>query len=146
MGDRIEPRCLICRVHDRLCALPLQQVVETLRPLPVEPMAGVAEWVLGLSLIRGAPVPVVNLARLLGMGDPAIGRFITLSIAQRTVALAVSDVLGVRELPPEDTHELPPLLQGAAEQAVSELARLDGGLLLVLEAARCLPENTWSAV
>src|SRR5688572_15607941 len=57
---------LICRVSTRVCALPLDAVVETMRPLVVEPVAGAPGFVSGLSIVRGEPIPVVDAARLLG--------------------------------------------------------------------------------
>ena len=56
---------LLCRAGARLCALPLQNVMETMRLLPIEPVAGAPRSVLGLCPIRGAPVPVVDLQSLL---------------------------------------------------------------------------------
>jgi hypothetical protein len=46
---------LLCRVDTRLCALPLATVLETLRRLSIEPLAGAPAFVLGRSVIRGAP-------------------------------------------------------------------------------------------
>lgn len=65
---------LICRVRTWLCALPLAHVVETLRPLPVRGLAGAPSFVLGLALLRGQAVPVVDAAQLLiEAGLPALG-------------------------------------------------------------------------
>ena len=45
-----------------LCALPLGAVIETLRPLPLRPLAGAPAGVLGVAVVRGSPVPVIDLA------------------------------------------------------------------------------------
>ena len=39
--DRAAERLLTCRVGRKVCALPLEQVLETMRPLPVEALPGV---------------------------------------------------------------------------------------------------------
>ncbi|HVZ36331.1 MAG TPA: chemotaxis protein CheW, partial [Polyangiaceae bacterium] len=57
---------LVCRVRARLCALPVTQVVETLRPLPAERLAGMPAFVTGVGMIRGEPVPIVDPGLLLG--------------------------------------------------------------------------------
>jgi purine-binding chemotaxis protein CheW len=44
---------LVCRVATRICALPVGVVIETLRPLPLEPIAGAPAFVTGLE--RAAP-------------------------------------------------------------------------------------------
>jgi purine-binding chemotaxis protein CheW len=112
-----------------------------MRPLPVTPLAGAPAFVQGLSVIRGTPVPVVDLGALLSGSDPAKPtRFVTLRLDGRCVALAVEGVLGIRELP-GTLSSLPPLLADASAEAVSALGILDAELVLVLEAARLVPDS-----
>jgi len=131
---------LLCRVHRVLCALPLAQVIETLRPLPIEPLAGAPSFICGLSVLRGVPVPVLDLGLLLGSEQVRPTRFVALRSGARSLALAVGSVLGVRTLSGAGVRELPPLLQGAADDAVQALGRLDRELLLVLQSGRLVPE------
>ncbi len=136
---------LVCRARARLCALPLEAVVETMRPLPVNELPGAPPFVRGVSLIRGAPVPVVDVGRLLGdAGSAGATRFVVLRLGERRVALAVEAVLGLRELPSQQLAELPPLLRDAAE-VVPRVAALDSELLHVLAAARLVPDSVWQA-
>lgn len=137
---------LLCRVGTRLCALPLDHVVETMRPLPVEAMADAPGFVLGLSIIRGAPVPVVDGAALVGAGTSQPTRFVTVTTNDRQVALAVDAVLGVRALPADSLLDLPPLLRDADPDVVSAIGVLDAELLLVLRRGRLVPESVWAAV
>ena len=60
---------LVCRVGERRCALPLDAVIETMRPLPIHPVTGVTEAVLGVCIIRGLATPVLDLAVLFARGD-----------------------------------------------------------------------------
>lgn len=141
-------RVLMVASADRVCALPLTHVRETMRPLPVERIAGAPEFVLGLSVIRGKAVPVVDLALLLGASrsEGAARRFLTLELGERDVALAVGDVLGVRELDTSQLSALPPLVDGAQAEMVEALGTLDAQLLRVLRAASVLPDSTWAAL
>jgi purine-binding chemotaxis protein CheW len=140
---------LLFRVHGRLCALPLEHVVETMRPLPMDAVAGAPACVAGVSIIRGAAIPVVDVARLLTPSDdsgrigPPVGsaRFVTVRVTDRTVALAVDVVVGVRRLPPGALHALPLLLRDAGSDAVATIGTLDAELLLVLRAARLVPSD-----
>lgn len=136
---------LFCRARARLCALPLNDVVETMRPLPVTGVPGVPPFVRGVSVIRGAPVPVVDVGGLLG-DPPSAGatRFVVLRLGERRVALAVEEVLGLRELSSQQRSELPPLLKDAGD-VVSRVATLDAELLLVLATARLVPDSVWQA-
>jgi len=138
---------LVCRVRNRLCALPLAQVVETMRPLPIEPLAAMIPFVRGLSIIRGAPVVVVDAGALLGSSDQAMPtRFVAVRAGERSVALAVEDVLGVRDLARSEMTELPPLLRDASDELVAAVGTLDAALMVVLRTARLLPESTWQAL
>ena len=85
------------RLGSRLCALPLAGVEECLRPLPIEPVPAVPA-LLGLSIVRGRPVPVVRLAALVSaQTDAPIGRFVVLRLGERRAVIAVvEEVVGVR--------------------------------------------------
>jgi purine-binding chemotaxis protein CheW len=114
-------------------------VVEVMRPLPLERVAEAREFVRGMSIVRGAAVPVVDARRLLGGEEPAPGgRLVSLRVGARSVALHVDAVLGIRELAPELLQEVPPLL-GEASDARIALGAVDGRLLELLDTARLLP-------
>jgi purine-binding chemotaxis protein CheW len=118
-------------------------VIETMRPLPIEGIAGMPPFVRGLAVIRGAPVPVVDLAVLVGATETrACTRFVLLRLDNRRVALAVSAVVGVRDLGAASLEEMPPVLRGANAEMVEAIGTLDAELLVVLRASRVLPEET----
>ena len=133
---------LVVRAGSCACAIPLAHVIETMRPLPIEALAEMPASVLGVSIIRGEPVPVVDLAALVGAerGRPP-ARFVALRVEARRVALAVDDVEGVRVLDEASFDGMPLLLQRAAKDVVDAIAPLDERLLLVLRAARMIPER-----
>jgi purine-binding chemotaxis protein CheW len=135
---------LLCRAGSTVCGLRIASVVETMRPLPIEPISGMAELVSGLSIVRGTPVPVVDLARLLGDESEARpGRFVVVKTHGGRVALAVSEVTGIRTLDAKSLGGLPPLLRSARADLVSAIGSLDAELLLVLEGGRVLPDSAW---
>jgi purine-binding chemotaxis protein CheW len=136
---------LVCQLRGALCGFPLTHVVETMRPLPVEPVAGAPAFVAGLAIIRGAAVPVVDAAQLLADGqlgsvdtDPK-ARFVLLDAGGRPVALAVAGVVGVRSLPADSHGPMPRLLSQAGAHVIATVGALDAELLLVLQAAHLLP-------
>jgi purine-binding chemotaxis protein CheW len=136
---------LVCRVASRLLAIPLREVSETMRPLPVSAMPGAPPFVRGAAIVRGEAAPVLDGGLLLGgKALAAAGRFVTLRVDGRPVALAVDEVLGVRALGSAVLAELPPLLQNAA--TVESVGILDAQLLVLLQAARLVPESVWSAL
>jgi len=122
-----------------------------MRALAVEPLPGAPAFVAGVSIIRGAPVPVVDAAALLdGAATREVatrpGRLVTLRVGERHVALAVDEVLGVRAIPAADLRELPPLLGEARGDGVAWLGAHDDGLLVVLEGTRLIPDSLWAAL
>jgi purine-binding chemotaxis protein CheW len=138
---------LLCRVRSSLCALPLEHVAETMRPMPVTVIAGLPSFVRGISVIRGIAIPVVDAGALLGSHEPPEPtRFVTLKTEERHVALAVEQVVGIRELAAVSLQDLPPLLRTANADLVAAVGMLDSELLLVLQTARIVPESVWQTL
>lgn len=135
---------LVCRVEGVLLAISVHHVSETMRPRPIEPLAGAPRFVRGVSLIRGEPVPVVDAASLLGLSQRAPTRFVVLKTGTHRVALAVSEIVGVRELAPERLQGLPSLFGRVPANLVTSIGVLDEALLLVLESGRVVPESLWT--
>jgi purine-binding chemotaxis protein CheW len=132
-------RYLLIRVGPTLAALGLETVVEIMRPLPTEALAGVPPFVRGVAVIRGASVPVLDLGLMLGQGGGQPTRYVCLRVEGRTVALAVDAVVGIGRLDDAALTELPPLLREASGEVIAKIGTLDAGLLLVLESARLAP-------
>lgn len=137
---------LLFRAGVQLCALPLSVVMETMRPLPMQPMRDEQRLNLGLSLIRGRPCPVVDMARLFG-SSMSPTRVVLLKLPQeRNVALAVTAVEGVYRVPSESLMEKPPLTSGGDCDLTESIGILDGELFKVLQAGTLLSEEDWSLV
>lgn len=138
---------VLVRAGARVCALPIGEVVETMRPQPTVPLAGVPPFVKGVAIIRGAPTPVIDLCDLLGeTGGTRASRFVTVATGGRVVALAVEGVVGIVELDGSAQSPLPPLLSGIRSSAVESIGAIDRDLLVLLEASRIVPEDVWRAI
>lgn len=140
---------LLLRCRSWLCSLPLSEVVETMRVLPLQPVAGAPPFVRGLSLVRGELVPVVELAALLGDGGPRGERLVIVKAGpygERRLALEVDEVLRVVKLALKPDAGVAPLLSAALPAQVEVLAALDGSALAVLSSASLLSEEAWAAL
>lgn len=116
-----------------------------MRPLTTEELAGVPSFIRGVAVIRGAPVPVVDLAALLTGNSSAPTRFVFMKIDDRCLALAVDAVIGVRALPPRELDTMPTMLlhpNGAAAGVETH----DAALLFILRTARLVPDEVWQAM
>jgi purine-binding chemotaxis protein CheW len=140
-------RCfLVVRAQEWMCALPLEEVEETMRPLPVAPVSAAPVFVRGVSLVRGTPAPVVSLALLLGGGQaPSTPgrRFISLRVPEGRLALEVDEVRGLRWMEEGTLDSVPPLLRDTASGHLQHLSSFDGRLLAVLGTAHLLPKELW---
>lgn len=135
---------LLLRAAGQACAFPLAQVVETMRPLPLAPLAGAPAVVRGLALIRGLPVPVIDLNQLLdSTRESTPGRFVVLRVQERRLAVAVEAVLGIAQLAADQLTAVPPLLQAANAELLAAIALHDRELLFVLQATRLVPDELW---
>jgi purine-binding chemotaxis protein CheW len=130
-----------------MSALPLEAIAETMRPLPISPVSAAPAFVRGVSLVRGTPSPVVNLALLLGgtQAEPGPGRrFVAMRMPEGSLALEVDEVVGLRWLQEQSLEDVPALLHAQGESHVERMGSLDGHLLAVLGSARLLPEDFWN--
>jgi purine-binding chemotaxis protein CheW len=132
---------LLCRAGAHLCAVPLVRILEVMRMMPVEPVADAPVFLRGISVIRGAPVAVIDLGRLLGQARTAPTRIITVHIDGRTLGLAVTEVVGVRGEAEVGAHAPVPLLRQAAAESISTIGTLDGEMLLFLDGLQALAES-----
>jgi purine-binding chemotaxis protein CheW len=139
---------LVVMVGARACAFPLHHVAETMRPLPIEPVAGTPGFVRGVAVIRGTPTPVVDLKALLENSEnsPSYGRFVTLKLDERRVVIGVDSVVGLRNLDSAQLGELPPLLRDVNSDLIASFGTRDAQLLLVLRAARIVPDEVWTTL
>jgi purine-binding chemotaxis protein CheW len=145
---RMSSDLLLFGCGTRLCALPLEHVDEIMRPLPVEPLSGAPAFVLGASIVRGRPLPVVDLGALFGAPERSgAGRWIAVKAGhERRVALHVTNVLGIFTRDALSLHESPPLLDGADHGVVEALGRRDGALLALLRVGNVVPDAVFAGL
>jgi purine-binding chemotaxis protein CheW len=156
------------RVGSLLCALPLDDVVETMRPLPVKPLAGTPPYVRGVTVVRGVPVPVVDLAVLLGEGpgveeEPdadeewdGAARFVTVRGGRGPAAVLTGPVVGIVDTAAITSDERGP---AAPDGLAADAADGDGSVrpvaavgvrgiepILLLRGSGLVPEAAWTAL
>jgi purine-binding chemotaxis protein CheW len=143
---------LVFRAGSLLCALPLDEVIETLRPLAVRPLAGTPPFVRGVTIMRGVPAPVIDVARLLGGEQAEVVRFVAVRAERGPVAFATGPVLGIR--PADAGSQIRPatgpagttgLIGGASAALVAGVGTLDAEPLLMLQSMRVVPDEVWTA-
>lgn len=79
------------------CALPAASVAELLAEVAMTPLPLVPPVLLGVAILRHAPLPVLSLARLLGFSAPdRIGGYVVVISGRGRFVLAVGEIGGLR--------------------------------------------------
>lgn len=138
---------LTVRARSWICALPSKFVLEVMRRQPIEPIVGAPNFVLGMSIVRGAVTPVISLAILLGSSERVLPeRFVLVRVGDRRAILGVEEILGMDVLDPGRLEDAPGLLSEVLPRDVTRIGILDRSVLVMLEAGRLLSEETWRAI
>ncbi|HTJ83953.1 MAG TPA: chemotaxis protein CheW [Polyangiaceae bacterium] len=139
---------ILVGVARRTCAIPIREVSEVMRPLPIEAIASAPVFVRGVSIIRGVPTPVVSLSTFMGLTstNEAETRFVTVRAGERRIALAVHRFIGMRALTSVELSGVSPLLSEAPSDYVRALGAADGKLLSVLDCSRLLRDAEWDSL
>ena len=137
-------RVLGLSMGGRACAIPLGLVDEVLPIVPADPVPGGPPWMLGMAMLRGRLVPLIDGGvRLGGSAVPCTMNARTVLLVPgacrppMAVALRVERVRGVCDADPEapDSH---PGLVCAADGALGAMTSCDGGTLTLIEAGSLL--------
>lgn len=137
----MDRRLILFRTGPRLCALPVEHVVEVMRPPPTEPVRGAPRFVVGAAMVRGRSMPIIDMQALLSgspLAEPT--RMMNVRVGQdRSVGVLASEVHGV--IDDDGEGERSPLFADA--NTIEKIGALDRGLLTILSAAQLLPESFW---
>jgi len=141
-GSEQKRAMLLVRAAEWHAALPIADVVETCRPLPLRPIQGVPAYVRGMTVLRGKSTPVLSLGGLLAGGDARPGRrLVSLRLPEGVVALEVDEVYGVHDIAESQLDGARPLLGGEALDRVSGTAIIDEKLVAWLETGRLVQSD-----
>lgn len=136
---------LVFRAGPVFCALALDEVVETMRPLATRPLAGTPPYVLGLTIMRGAPAPVIDMTRLLTGIDGMVERYVAVEAGRGLIACATGPVLGVQDVrvaPPDGPAAL---FTGVSTSLIAAVGTIGAEPLLLLRSIRAVPDEVWEA-
>lgn len=127
------------------CALPLGEVIETMRPLATRPLAGTPPYVRGLTILRGAPAPVIDMTRLLTGVDGVLDRYVAVRAGRGPIACATGPVLGVREIRVEPPEGPAALFTGVSKALIAAVGTIGTEPLLLLHSIAAVPDDVWEA-
>lgn len=130
------------RLERQLYALPLAHVERALRMVAITPVPEAPPWMLGAIDLHGRVIPVVDMRQRFGQPpkEPVPNdRLLIVQTLERMAALMVDEVTEVLEVPAHQVE--PPANPLFRARPLAAVIRRDEGLILVLDAARLLPEG-----
>lgn len=139
-------RLITFELGDELYGLPIADVAEIREPLPIMPLPpnSAPPHVLGLINLRGAILPVLDLRRRfdfpLHPPRPA-NRFLILRGPGYLVALWVEAVRGLTRLPASAFQAAPPHVARLDPEYYAQVALVDEGMLIELNARKLLDDT-----
>lgn len=136
---------LVFRAGPLYCALPLGEVIETMRPLHTRPLAGTPSYVRGLTILRGAPAPVIDMTRLLTGVEAPVDRYVAVRAGRGPVACATGPVLGVRDIEVEPPEGPAALFTGVSKALIAAVGTVGTEPLLLLHSIAAVPDEVWEA-
>jgi len=96
------PGLIVVEAGGKPVALPRQAVQELVAAVAWTPVPRAPDGFLGVGLLRGAALPVLSLAALLGFGgNAAPGGFFSVEVGGRRALIAVDRIVGLRFQPAE---------------------------------------------
>jgi purine-binding chemotaxis protein CheW len=136
---------LVFRAGPFFCALPLGEVIETMRPLATRPLAGTPPYVRGLTILRGAPAPVIDMTRLLTGVETTVDRYVAVRAGRGPIVCATGPVLGVRQVHVEPPEGPAALLSGVSRTLIAAVGTVGTEPLLLLHSIAAVPDEVWEA-
>ncbi len=124
------------QIGDQQYAFRIEQIQEIVILDQVTQTPQVADYVEGVSNLRGAIIPIINLRTLLGM-DPkqrdGETRTIVVNVGERTMGCTVDMVSQVIRIPEESIQLAPQTVTTDGANYISGFAKLDDRLMVLLD-------------
>ncbi|HUJ18443.1 MAG TPA: chemotaxis protein CheW [Nitrospirota bacterium] len=135
-----ELEMLSFRLGDEHYAVMVDDVKEVLKSRDLTPVPNAPNYVLGVTALRGAVLPVIALSKRLGLPASARdekSRILVVSVTDEDAGLIVDRVSGVVKIHPEAIRPVPETIEHGAEY-LKGIARKDDKLYILLDVERAL--------
>ncbi len=121
--------------------LDLFSVEDIVRHIPLQPAPTPSKHIAGMIHRRNQAIPVYNLRARFGLPDAPIVTLAIVLVKGMKVALAIDRVLEIVEPEEEEVHIAPPLLRMRDTAYVSQVVRVKGKLVILLDLDTLLTEG-----
>ena len=117
-------------------AIPIEKIQEIVILGSITRTPQVAEYIEGVSNLRGTIIPIINLRKLFAIESNLINkesRAIVLNVGNRTMGCIVDSVTQVLRIPRSEIQPAPDLVAGESQSFISGFAKLEERLLILLD-------------
>lgn len=124
------------RLADQEYAFRIEQIQEILIPDRVTRMPQVADYIEGVSNLRGTIIPIINLRRLFDLEPKDRDeetRTIVANVGAKTIGCTVDAVTQVIRISPEQIQPAPEIVKSEGTTYIAGFAKLDTRLVVLLE-------------
>ncbi len=115
----------------------------------IQPMEGMPEMLLGVVDIRGESIPVMNIKKKLVLPPAEVTRETKIAVfsTERGKLACVADGISqIFQVEGSDFQNVPPILQGDDTTYVDFVAKIDKGLVIVINPEDLLTDEEWKSV
>jgi purine-binding chemotaxis protein CheW len=129
------------RLAEQHYAVRIEQIQEIVILDQITETPQVADFVLGVSNLRGEIIPIIDLRKLMGLEHRSLDaetRTVVFNLGERTIGCVVDTVTQVIRIPAEKTQPPPETVTASGANYISGFARLDDQLLILLEISELL--------
>jgi purine-binding chemotaxis protein CheW len=147
-GTGLEPTAqlyVVFKVGDAEYAVESAAVLQMEAFTGATAVPGTAKFIAGVMPVRGRVVPVVDLRVRFGLEATALtldSRVVVGQLGDRAVALLADSAREVLRIPASELKAPPPMADGASGGFVKAIAHVRGRLVLVLDFARVIGEES----
>ena len=124
------------QIDDQQYAFRIEQIQEIVNLEQVTKTPQVANYVEGVSNLRGSIIPIINLRKLLGLPpkpSDSETRTIVINVGQRTMGCTVDAVSQVIRIPEQSIQPAPDTMTTDGNQDIAGFAKLDDDLVILLD-------------
>ncbi len=136
------------QIDDQEYAFRIEQIQEIVILDQVTKTPQVPEFVEGVSNLRGAIIPIINLRRFFGLAPKPVDgetRTIVVNVGERIMGVMVDLVSQVVRIPSDSIQPAPETVTSDGADYISGFAKLDGRLMILLDIDKLLgPEQLYN--
>ncbi|RKO66878.1 chemotaxis protein CheW [Desulfofundulus salinus] len=134
-----ELQLVVFRLKEQTYGVDIGHVLEIIRASDITAIPGAPDFVEGVINLRGRVIPVIDLARRLGLAPINVTgntRIVIVEVGGTTAGMMVDGVSEVLRLSQESVQPPPPMVAGVAATYLQGIAMVDDRLIILLDTTR----------